>query len=69
MLCARKKGMQRNRKKEITQECETEIEKSRYRDEFLIRYSIEKYVYQTIVLPKNSSKLSRLLVTIIFLVF
>lgn len=53
-----KKGMQRKKRK-ILRRSVTKIEKSRYRDEFLIRCSKKLYLLNRLLLPKNSSKLSR----------
>lgn len=67
-MCATKREC-KWRGKKILRKSVTKTEKSRYRDEFLIRYSKDVYVLNRFFLPKNSSKLSCLFVAIVFLIF
>lgn len=67
-MCATKREC-KWRGKKILRKSVTKTEKSRYRDEFLIRYSKEVYVLNRFFLPKNSSKLSYLFIATVFLIF
>lgn len=70
MLCARKKKWNaKEEEKKILRKSVTKTEKSRYRDEFFIRWFKRSIYMSDRFLPKKSSKLSRLFVAIIFLIF